>query len=95
MKLEVLVTTMHCNDLSIYKRMNLQTDAIIANQCDNDEVLCEVIDNHNVKMVSTNTRGVSLNRNIAINHSTADYILFSDDDLIFNNGYEKEINDEF
>ena len=36
MKLEVLVTTMHQKDISKYISMNLQTDAVIANQADRE-----------------------------------------------------------
>ena len=33
-KIEVLVTTMHQSDITKYHEMNLQTDAVIANQAD-------------------------------------------------------------
>ena len=36
MKIEVLVTTMHQKDFSKYKEMNLQTDAVIANQAEHN-----------------------------------------------------------
>ena len=65
MKIEVLVTTMHQTDISKYCEMNLQTDAIIANQAD----FCgfeEIRKNDNtIRFVTTDTRGVSLNRSIA------------------------------
>lgn len=95
MTLQVLVTTMHQNDLSIYKDMNLQSDAIIANQADTFAYQEEKIDGHTVQMFTTPTRGTSRNRNIAVSVSTADYILFSDDDLVFNDGYEQLILEEF
>lgn len=96
-KLTVLVTTMHQTDFQKYHQMNLQTDAVIANQADRDEILSTQIDGHKVQLVSTNTRGVSRNRNIAIAHNdqTADFIIFADDDLVFNNGYEGLILAEF
>lgn len=97
MKICVLVTTMHQNDLSIYKKMNLSTDAIIANQCDNNSILVENINGNRVKLISTDTRGASRNRNIALANAFQDddIILFSDDDLVFNDYYEKIIVDEF
>lgn len=97
MKLEVLVTTMHQTDLSKYKSMNLQTDAIIANQADCNEYSESEINGCLVKMITTDTRGTSRNRNIALAHSSqaADLLLFSDDDLVFSDGYEEKIVAEF
>lgn len=96
-KLQVLVTTMHQTDLSKYTQMNLQTDAVIANQADRNEILTEDIKGCNVQLVTTSTRGLSRNRNIALAHANqeAEYIMFSDDDLVFVSGYEKLILDEF
>lgn len=96
-KVQVLVTTMHQTDISKYTQMNLQTDAVIANQADRNEILTENINGCDVQMVTTNTRGTSRNRNIALAHSNqnAEYILFSDDDLVFSEGYEQLVLAEF
>lgn len=97
MGLQVLVTTMHQSDFSKFSQMNLQTDAVIANQTDKNEYIEMQINGNNAKLVSTDTRGTSRNRNIAMAHASqnADYVLFSDDDLIFNDGYEQKIISEF
>lgn len=96
-RVEVLVTTMHQSDFSKYAHMNLQTDVVIANQTDRNEYAETEINGYTVKLISTDSRGVSRNRNIALAHASqnADYILFSDDDLVFNDGYEQSILDEF
>ena len=93
-KIQVLVTTMHQADTSKYESMNLQTDAIIANQADNCSYIEEQKGEHTVKMITTNTRGLSVNRNIALMYATADYIMFADDDMNFVDGYEKIIDEE-
>lgn len=97
MKLETLVTTMHQTGFDIYMRMNLQTDAVIANQTDQNGYAEVQIDGHSVKMISTDSRGVSRNRNLALAHASqrVDYILFADDDLVFADGYERMIAEEF
>ena len=97
MKLETLVTTMHQTGFDIYTRMNLQTDAVIANQTDQNSYAEARINGHSVKMVSTDTRGLSRNRNLALAHASqcADYVLFTDDDLVFADGYERMIEEEF
>ena len=96
-RLQVLVTTMHQSDFSKYSQMNLQTDAVIANQADSNEIQCQKIGDSNVQLVTTATRGLSRNRNIALAHfnQKAEYLLFSDDDLIFADGYEQLIITEF
>lgn len=97
MKLCALITTMHQNDLSKFHTMNIQCDAVIANQCDRNEIVENVINGHRVKMVCTDSRGVSLNRNIAYEHcySDCDYVIFSDDDLVYEDGYVASIASEF
>lgn len=95
MKLEVLVTTMYQTDTAKYKEMNLQTDVVIANQADFNEFRVNQAAGYTVKMISTDTRGLSRNRNIAIDLSTADLIMFMDDDAVFWDGYEAEVIEEF
>ena len=95
MHIQVLVTTMHQSDTALYQKMNLQTDAIIANQADCFGYQEETVGGHTVKMITTATRGLSRNRNIALGFSSADYIAFSDDDLIWNDNYPQLIAREF
>lgn len=96
-KVQVLVTTMNQLDDRKYEEMNLQTDAVIANQADFES--CEIRYHGDcvVNFVSTKTKGLSKNRNIAIENisSDAEYIVFSDDDLILRKGYEDIILNAF
>ena len=78
--LQVLVATMHQKDLSLVEKMNIRCDAVIANQADRNEIV--VTDR--VKMITTHTRGVGLNRNIALLASDAEILLFADDDVTYN-----------
>lgn len=78
--LQVLVATMHQKDLSLVDKMNIRCDAVIANQADRNEIV--VTDR--VKMITTHTRGVGLNRNIALLASDAEILLFADDDVTYN-----------
>ena len=94
-KVEVLVTTMHAADTSKYREMNLQTDAVIANQADACAFLEEEIDGKRVRFVTTATRGASVNRNIAMIYSSAEIIIFADDDQVFVDGYETIVLDAF
>lgn len=93
-KVMVIVTTMHATDASIYRKMNLTTDAIIANQAN----ACGFYtDDEKIRMYTTDTRGLSRNRNVAITQIPDDveYVIFADDDLIFVDAYEQLIYEEF
>lgn len=96
-KLQVLVTTMHQIDFSKLVEMNIKSDVVFANQADEFSYISKECDGFKAEMITTPTRGLSKNRNLAIEYSSesADYILFSDDDLVFKDGYEEMILDEF
>lgn len=78
-RLQVLVATMHQKDMSIADKMNIRCSAVIANQADRNEILAE----GERKMITTSTRGVGLNRNIALLAADGDILLFADDDVVY------------
>lgn len=97
MKIEVLVTTMYQKDFSKYSEMNLKTNAVIAHQSDFIGFEETEIDGKKVKLITTDTRGLSKNRNIAIENigEDTDIIVFADDDLRFWDGYENIVSKVF
>ncbi|NLL99829.1 MAG: glycosyltransferase family 2 protein [Treponema sp.] len=95
MKVEVLIATMNQNDFSLYEKMNLNTDAIIANQADSFSYEEREINGNKVKLITTADRGVGKNRNIALLHSSGDILLFADDDVEYFEGYEQKIIDAY
>ena len=90
-QLQVLVATMHQKDLSLVEKMNIDCDAVIANQADRNEILVT----EKVKMITTNTRGVGLNRNIALLAADAEFLLFADDDMVYYDGLAKSVVQAF
>lgn len=96
-KIQILITTMHETDLSKFQTMNVRSDALIANQANSFGYIREIIDGHVVQMVTTATRGLSRNRNIAMAcmDKDADFIMFADDDLIFRDDYVQTVCDVF
>lgn len=86
---------MYQKDFSLYCKMNLQTDAVIINQCDIDKAEQEEIDGHAVRMYSYSQRGVGKSRNNALLNAEGDICLLADDDVIYVDGYEKIILDAF
>lgn len=90
-KVEILVATMYQKDLSKYKEMNIQTDAVFANQDDRSEYCEEKIDCNTVKMITTAQHGVGKNRNIALLYASYEICMFADDDLVYVDGYEQGV----
>lgn len=95
MKLQILVATMHQNDLLISEKMNIRCGAVIANQADREEIITEKKDSGDIKMITTSTRGVGLNRNIALMAADADIVLFADDDMVYYDGTAQAVVDAF
>lgn len=95
MRIEVLISAMDVDHIDFYKKFNLETDALIINQTDHNAY--EEVDtgNFKVRMISTDTRGVARSRNLALLNSTADIIIFSDDDEVLEEGYSKSVRDAF
>lgn len=83
MELQVLVATMGQKDMSLADKMNLRQNAVIANQC--GAWGYETLEGSfgQIQMLSSDTKGVGINRNLAIQLATADILLFADDDIVY------------
>ena len=86
---------MHQTDLSLAEKMNLQCPAIIANQCDRWSTQQHTYPFGTVRMVSTDTRGVGINRNLALALADAEIVLFADDDMVYYDGALQGVADAF
>lgn len=95
MSIQVLVATMDQQDHSLPEKMNIQSDAIIANQCDRNEVEEFEYKNHKIKYLSFAERGVGLNRNNALMRANSEICIIADDDLIYVDGYSDIIQKYF
>lgn len=95
MKLELLVSTIVSDPKKLIKRMNIQTDAIVVCQCGKNYYEEVKVDKGTIKIYYFNEKGVGLSRNNCLNRSTADIILFVDDDERLVDDYDKIIIKEF
>lgn len=95
MDLQVLVSTMHQTDHGLLKRMNIQSDAIVVNQCAKNEFEEFEYKGNKIRFLSLAERGVGLSRNTALMRATADVCLFADDDLRYVDNYVKIIHEAF
>lgn len=94
-KFELLCVTMHQSDFSKLGEMNIHSDVVFANQCDRTSYEELEFDGHRAKMISTQTRGVGVNRNLALTYASADICLFADDDVVYVDDVERIVTSEF
>lgn len=87
MKVQVLAAAMHQQDHSLLEKMNIQSDVIVGNQCDRNQVETFAFRGHEAKYLNFAERGVGLNRNNALMRADADVVLFADDDMRYHDGY--------
>lgn len=94
-KLELLCVTMHQTDFSKIKEMNINTDVFFANQADIYDYSEYEFDGYCAKMLTTTTRGVGKNRNIALLHASSEYCLLADDDVVYDDDMPERVIAEF
>lgn len=95
MSVQVLVAAMHRKDHSILEEMNIQSDAIIINQCERNEFEEFECCGHEILFYSLNERGVGLSRNNALMRASKDICLFADEDMVYVDNYSDLIRNEF
>lgn len=92
---QLLCVTMNQHDFSKIDEMNIHADVIFANQGDINDDITISSGKHTARMISTKTRGVGINRNIALCYANADICLLADDDITYIDELEKIIVSEF
>lgn len=95
MNLEVLVSTMNQEDYTLLEAMNIQTDTLFVNQCNNNKLEEFIYNGNKIRFLNMSDRGIGLSRNTALMHSTGDICLFADDDVVYVDGYEEIILNAF
>lgn len=91
----MLVATMNQHDLSLIDKMNIRQNALIVNQC--GAWLFEEKESEYgiIQMVSSDTIGVGINRNLALQLAKADILLFADDDITYYDATLQGVLDAF
>lgn len=93
--LQVLVAAMHQTDHSLLEKMNIQSDAIIVNQCDRYEFEDFDYNGHRINFISFAERGVGLSRNNALMRVSAEICLFADEDVTYVENYKEIVLNSF
>ena len=94
-RFEIACVTMHQKDFSKIQGMNIHSDVIFANQCNRTCYEEYNFEGHTAHMISTQTRGVGINRNLALTYAKGDVLLFADDDVKYVDNLEDIVLREF
>jgi len=95
MSLQVLVSTMNQSDHNLLDKMNIQSEAIIINQCDSYKFEEFEYKGYGIQFLSFKEKGIGLSRNNALMRAHSDICVFADDDEVFVNNYKDIIIGEF
>ena len=90
MKLEVMLSVMNLKKEDLDK-MNITSKCTVINQCEKSGFEKY----NNFYIYSYNEKGLSNSRNRGLENATEDIILICDDDVVYNDEYEKNVIEEF
>lgn len=95
MKIQVLAAAMNQTDHSLLEKLNINTDVIVGNQCDRNEIEEFEYRDCKARYLNFAERGVGLNRNNALMRADGEVCLFADDDMRYVDGYETVVENAF
>lgn len=96
MSFQILCATMNQCDFKKLVEMNIRSNVVFANQSNTNRVDETKFDNiHTAKMITTDTKGVGINRNICLMHANEEICLLADDDITYYDDIEDIILSEF
>lgn len=91
MSIEVLVACMNQENMSIINKLNIQSNALIINQCGNNAYKEEDRNSHKYRMYSSMQRGLTKSRNLALANAVGEICVLCDDDVQYTNDYKEKI----
>lgn len=95
MALQLLVAAVDQSPVTLADMMQIDSDAIIVSQGRAAEYQKIEYKGHTLEYYAMEQKGVGLNRNTALMHATADIIVFADEDIVYNQDYEKTVLESF
>ena len=95
MKIELLVSALNKEPAELLSKMNIDADALLINQCDREGSFSFNKDEHVYRIIESKERGVGKSRNLAIENAEGDILLFSDDDIVYENDLSEILEKEF
>lgn len=92
---QVLVAAMNQENHGLLERLNIQSDVIVGNQCQCNEVERFIWNGHEAVFLNFAEKGVGLNRNNCLMRATGDICLFADDDMRYVDDYPRIVEECF
>ena len=100
-RIQLLVSSLLQDTATLPARMGLMhgdmpvCDILIFNQCDSMSQEKTVYPTGSVSVMNSPSRGVGLSRNTLLMHADAPLIMFADDDIVYDPGFQDRIAEEF
>lgn len=95
MTLQLLVSAVDKEPRELVRQMHIVSDAIVIVQCEENAYEEWEQDGHRIRAYRFRERGVGLSRNNALLRADHDISVFSDEDIVYTEGYEQKILAEF
>lgn len=99
-RIQLLVSGVNQDIKVLPKKMNIQSDAVVVNQCqENSELEADYKkdgeDTLRIKWLNRNERGIGLSRNLALDNADHEFLQFADEDIVYDEGYTSLVEKEF
>ncbi len=95
MSVQLLISCVDKNIPELLEKLHLDSPAVIVNQCDHEDEEHIAYKGHSVDVYHKHERGVGRSRNMALSKADKDICLFGDEDIVYMEGYETLIENEF
>ena len=95
MKLQLLISAVNRNPKELMEKMNVNSDAVLINQCDCFGYEEFSWRGNTVRAYSFKEKGVGLSRNNALMRADGDISLFADEDICYTDDYVQKVIGEF
>ena len=77
---------------ALLEQLKVTTDAVVINQCGHEAIQKLNFHGNNILWIDSATRGLSVSRNLALKHSTGEFLLLVDDDEVLSHDLEKKLS---
>ena len=95
MAVELLVSCMNANVRELVEKMHIASHAVIVDQCGETGEETFDLPTGTITAVYREERGVGRSRNLALERSGQAICVFSDEDIVYEDGYAEKIQAEF
>lgn len=94
-RMQILVAAVNQDKNTLPESMNLQSDAVIVNQCGRKGTDTFLWKGHTILWIDSDERGVGRSRNRALKAADHEFLQFADDDIRYYDGYVEKLEKEF